>query len=170
MASLGRGKRVQVPRQMLIPTMKGKHHDEGVYKGIGFPHIKSIRVKCEMDSIKNHFAGAGYITKRGVINLQFDDDAPPPPKMTAAHTDAHILGVILVQKYGLKKGIELFGKKAYAAVVKEFTQIHKLEMYEPIMASDLSWEEKKKALESLLFIAENRNKDIKASKVANGSN
>ena len=28
MASLGRGKRVRVPRQMLIPTMKGKHHNE----------------------------------------------------------------------------------------------------------------------------------------------
>ena len=38
------------------------------------------------------------------------------------------------------------------------------------MASDLSWEEKKKALESLLFIAENRKRDIKASKVADDSN
>ena len=27
MASLGRGKRVRVPRQMLIPAMKVKHHD-----------------------------------------------------------------------------------------------------------------------------------------------
>ena len=26
-ASLGRGKRVRVPMQMLITTMKGKHHD-----------------------------------------------------------------------------------------------------------------------------------------------
>ena len=30
MSSLVRGKRVQVPSQMLIPTMKGKHHDGGV--------------------------------------------------------------------------------------------------------------------------------------------
>ena len=80
-----------------------------------------------MDRIKNQFATAGYSTKLGVINLQFDDDAPPPPKTTEAHTDAHILGVIFVQKYGIKKGIELFGEKAYAAVVKELTQIHKLD-------------------------------------------
>ena len=66
--------------------------------------------------------------------------------------------------------MELFGKKADATVVKELTQIHKLETYKPIMASDLSWEEKKKALESLLFITEKRNGDIKARKVANGSN
>ena len=66
--------------------------------------------------------------------------------MTEAQTNAHILGVILVQKYGLKKVIELFGEKADAAVVKELTQIHKLETYEPILSSDLSWEENKKAL------------------------
>ena len=47
--------------------------------------------------------------KTRFINLQFDDNGPPPPKITEAHTDAHILGVILVQQYGLKKGIELFG-------------------------------------------------------------
>ena len=59
--------------------------------------------------------------KRGVINVQFDNDAPPPPKMTEAHTDTHILGCILVQQYGLKKGIEMFGEKADTAVVKELT-------------------------------------------------
>ena len=49
MASLGRGKRVIVPRHMLISTMKGKHHDEGVYEVLGFPQVKSIRVECKMD-------------------------------------------------------------------------------------------------------------------------
>ena len=61
MASLGRGKRLIVPRQMLISTMKGKHHDEGVYEGLGFPQVKSIRVECKMDCIKNQFTAAGYI-------------------------------------------------------------------------------------------------------------
>ena len=79
MASLGRVKRVRVPRQMLIPTRKGKHHDEVVYEGVYFTLVKSIRFKCKMDCIKNQFSGFGYSTKRGVINLQFDDEAPPPP-------------------------------------------------------------------------------------------
>ena len=77
MASLVRGKRVQLPRKMLITTMKGKHHDEGFYKGVDFPQIKSIRVECKMYRIKNQFAAAGYSTKQGVINLQFDDNALP---------------------------------------------------------------------------------------------
>ena len=37
MAILGRGNILRVPRQMLIPTMKVKYHDEGVYEGGGFP-------------------------------------------------------------------------------------------------------------------------------------
>ena len=82
MASLVRGKRVRVPRRMLIPTMKGGNHDEVMYKEVGFPQVKSIRVECEMDCIKNHFSGAGYSTKGGDINLQFGDDAPPPPEIT----------------------------------------------------------------------------------------
>ena len=60
--------------------------------------------------------------------------------MTEAQTDAHILGVILVHQYGLKKGMELFVEKADAAVVKDITQIHELDTYETILDSDLSWE------------------------------
>ena len=80
-----------------------------------------------MDRITKQFAGSRYSTKRGVLNIHFNDDTPPPPKMMEAHTDAHILGIILVQQYGLKKGIELFGEKADASVVKELIHIHKLE-------------------------------------------
>ena len=169
MESLGICNRVQVPRQMIIPTMKRKHHEKEVYEGVGFPQIKSITVKCEMDRIKNHFAGAGYSNKRGVINLQFDNNAPASPNIMEDHTDAQILGFILVQKYGIKKGIELLSKKADVAVVKELTQTHKLETYEPIMASYMSWEKKKKALESLLFITEKRNRDINSQKLSDGS-
>ena len=67
-----------------------------MYEGVGFLQIKSIRDECEMDRIKNQFAGAGHSTKLGVVNLQFDDNAPPPPEMMEAHTDTQILGVVLV--------------------------------------------------------------------------
>ena len=82
-----------------------------MYKGVGLPQVKSIRSECEMDCTKNQFADARYSTKRGAINLQFDEDAPPPPKMTEAQTDANILGVILVQKYGLKKGLRCLERR-----------------------------------------------------------
>ena len=53
--------------------------------------------------------------------------------------------------------------------MKELTQIIDLETYQPILALSLSWKERKKVLESLLFITEKRNEDIKARTEANGS-
>ena len=49
------------------------------------------------------------------------------------------------------------------------TQINEFETYLPLKPSDLSWEEKKKAPESLIFVTEKRNGDIMAKKVADGS-
>jgi hypothetical protein len=89
--------------------------------------------------------------------------------MPEEHLDAHILGVTLVQQYSLKKGRELFGEKTDTVVTKEIKQINDLEMYKPILASYLPWEDKKKALQLLLFITEKRNGDIKARKIDDGS-
>ena len=75
----------------------------------------------------------------------------------------------MTQQYSMKKAKELFGDKADAAVMRELTQISEFETYVPLKASDLSWEEKKKALESLIFVTKKRNGDIKARKVADGS-
>ena len=54
-------------------------------------------------------------------------------------------------------------------VHKELEQIHKMDTYEPLYKANLSVEDRKKALASLLFITEKRNGDIKARKVADGS-
>ena len=56
-----------------------------------------------------------------------------------------------------------------AAVEKELSQINEMEAYEPLMASDLTWQDKKDALRSLLMITEKRNGNIKARQVADGS-
>ena len=44
-----------------------------------------------------------------------------------------------------------------------------MDTYEPVHKSDLMFEDRKKALASLMFITEKRNGDIKARKVADGS-
>jgi len=96
------------------------------YELVEFPQVKGGKVDCKADRIRNQFAGAGYNTKRGVINLQFEY-APPPNTATEEEQDTHIIGVMLVQQYSLKKGTELFGERADAAVKKELTQINDLE-------------------------------------------
>ena len=89
--------------------------------------------------------------------------------MTEERLDAHIVGVIMEQQHGLKKGIQIFGDKANVIVQKELKQIHELDTYEPMIASNMSWEEKKKTVESLLFITEKGNGDSKERKVADRS-
>ena len=66
----------------------------------------------------------------------------------------------MAQQYSMKKAKELLGDKADAAVMRELNQINDFETYVPMKSGDLSWKEKKKALESLIFVTEKRNGDI----------
>ena len=69
----------------------------------------------------------------------------------------------------MNKGLKLFGNKADVAVQKELSQIHAMDTYEPIMKSLITMEDRINTLESLMFIIEKINGDIKARKVADGS-
>ena len=80
-----------------------------------------------------------------------ENDVSLPETMTEEQSDAYIVGVIFAQHFSLKKGLELFGEKGETAVHKELEQIHKMDTYEPIYKADLSIEDRKKALASLLF-------------------
>ena len=93
----------------------------------------------------------------------------PPPKMIESQIESHLMEVVMAQQYSIKKTKEVFGDKTNAAVLRELTQINNFETYVLIKARDLSWEEKKKALESLIFVTEKIKGDIKARKGANGS-
>ena len=50
------------------------------------------------------------------MNLQFNDDVPPPQDMTKEQLDSSIIGFVLVQKYSTKKGTKLFGERDDTAV------------------------------------------------------
>ena len=75
----------------------------------------------------------------------------------------------MAQQYSTKKAKELSRDKADVAVMRELSQINDFGTYVSLKASDLSWEEKEKAFESLIFVTEKRNGDIKTRKVADGS-
>ena len=66
--------------------------------------------------------------------------------ITEEQLDAQTAGFIMAQQNGLQKGVQIFGDKANVAVQKELKKIHKLETYEPMLALDLPWEDKKKDL------------------------
>jgi len=90
--------------------------------------------------------------------------------MDEVNTNVEILGVIMINQYNLRKGLELFGDKAETATVKELSQIHEMGAYVPLEAGKLTAEQKAKALSALVFIVEKRDGRIKARKCAVGSN
>ena len=80
-----------------------------------------------------------------------------------------ITGVCNTQTYNLRKGILKYKDKGRNAVNKELTQLHNRKVFKPIHQSELTESEKKKAMNSLIFLTEKRDGTIKARACANGS-
>jgi hypothetical protein len=77
--------------------------------------------------------------------------------------------MMFIQTYSLNKGLKKFGQKGKDAVMKEMKQLHKRTVFEPILIEHLTPLERKRAMESLLFLVEKRDKKVKARTCANGS-
>jgi len=90
-------------------------------------------------------------------------------KLNLMHTKANKKGVSLVETYSLKKAIKKFGKKAEQSATKEMKQLHDRVCFKPINPTEMTADERKKAMESLIFLTEKRDGRIKARTVANGS-
>ena len=76
--------------------MQGKVYANGYYEGVGFPTPK--KRSTEWEEIGSQFAGAGYCTKRGVLNLQMHGTAPPP-KVRQSEIESRLVGVVMAQQY-----------------------------------------------------------------------
>jgi hypothetical protein len=74
-----------------------------------------------------------------------------------------------LQTYSLNKGLKKFGELGRQAAHKEMKQLHDRVVFKPILIKDMTVLEKKRAMESLIFLAEKRDQTIKARTCANGS-
>ena len=74
-----------------------------------------------------------------------------------------------VQSYSLSKGLKKFGQKGRDVVYKEMKQLNEIFAFEPIRVEDLTELERRRAMESLIFLVETRDKSIKGRACANGS-
>ena len=72
------------------------------------------------------------------------------------------------QQYILQKGLKVFGKRAYDSTKDEIKQLHFRNAFEPEDISNLTAEEKKKALDTLIFVTEKRTGEIKSRACING--
>jgi hypothetical protein len=73
------------------------------------------------------------------------------------------------QTYSLAKGIKAFGADGHQAAKKEMKQLHNHVVFIPLLVKELTQIEKRRAMESLIFLTEKKDGRIKASTCANGS-
>jgi hypothetical protein len=73
------------------------------------------------------------------------------------------------RQYQLEAGIKHFGDQHEIAVTKELQQFNTYGVFEPKSADELTDNDKKKVLASLIFLKEKRNEGIKARSCTNGS-
>ncbi len=73
------------------------------------------------------------------------------------------------QTYSLQRGLKHFGKKGYDAAYSEMKQLHDRTVFVPVNVQSLTPQEKRRAMESLIFLVEKRDGRVKARTCANGS-
>ena len=66
-----------------------------------------------------------------------------------------LFGIIL-QQYSIGAGLKKFQERGEKGVTKELTQMHNMSVFTPILKYDLTLEEKKKAILSLMLLKEKR--------------
>ena len=73
----------------------------------------------------------------------------------------HILGVAMAQVYSLKKGLKEFGQDGKNAVQSELQQHHDMDTYFPINPNELTRQQKREALESLMNLVKSETDELK---------
>ena len=74
----------------------------------------------------------------------------------------HVPRVAMAQVYSLKKGLEEFGQEGKNTVQPELQQHYDMDTYCPIDPKELSRQEKREVLESLMNLVKKRDGRIKA--------
>ena len=80
-----------------------------------------------------------------------------------------ILGVAMEQHFSLTPILKKFGSKGEIEVSNELTKLHTMSTYYPVDPTTLTKQQNLDALNSLMFLIEERNEEIKAQACADGS-
>ena len=101
----------------------------------------------------------------------FVDDVTHQIDQVMCTTLEEVLGVMayLLTQYKLKPGLWKFGTRGAKAALKEMIQLHIMDTWTPMDAGKLSWEQRMRALSSLLFLKEKQTGDIKGRACINGA-
>ncbi len=112
-------------------------------------------------------SGQSYPTTESAA-MFFQQSTVRTPLSSEAESKEYMIGHIMMQQLFLQKGLKVFGKPGEAAVEKELQQMKDMDAYAPIDPSTLSEEEKKDAINQLMFLTQKRCGKIKARSCADG--
>jgi hypothetical protein len=113
------------------------------------------------------------IPSYGHLKVRDGDESLPtvarPNEFKGGRHQSHvILQSIIMTHYNLKQGIKIFGDKGKKAVLAELQQLYDRDVMTPINKCDLTPEERKGALQYLMFLKEKRCGTIKGRGYAEG--
>ena len=80
----------------------------------------------------------------------------------------NVKGAQFVQQFILKEGLKRFGERGKRAATKEVDQLDQRNCFRPILVSELTPAERKKAMVALMFLCEKRDGTCKGRMVYNG--
>lgn len=109
---------------------------------------------------------------RGYLMAQMNTNVAAP-HFDAAHLSnaspaLYPLMETLMTQYGIKKGLQIFGKDGDEAVSKEMQQLHDLDVLQPKPPTALNHNQKRSALQYLMFLKQKRDGRIKGRGCADG--
>ena len=81
--------------------------------------------------------------------------------MSEEEVDKHIVGMVLIQQYNLKIGLNLFVDKGEKEVTKELTQLYNMETFIPMYYTKLTKQKIVEALSSLVVLVDKRGCRVK---------
>jgi len=141
----------------------------------GQPYILSPKGSVVYDTGDTYVEGQAHFSvsslqqafQEGVthINVTEGDSI----EMTQDEINAHVVGVAMLQQFSLKAGLKHFGKGGEEAVTSELTQMHDMHTYVPIDPESMTPQQKSETLNSLIFLTEKRNGDVKSRMCGDGS-
>ena len=143
------------------------------------PVRRSTRVRQEVERFVPTFERQypkqyNHLNAQTMKKTEYDTDIA---KVAAMYMDslnetsiqAEETGKSFLETYNLRKGIQKFGERGRKAAHKEMKQLHDRVCFRPINPGTMTETERKRALESLIFLTEKKTGEVKARTVANGS-
>ncbi len=118
--------------------------------------------KRETHTFAEEFQGDGEMQ---LLAIGEEDQEIAP--LAEHEVEEHIVGVVMTQ-YMIGQGLKLFQRRGEEAITSELGKLHNMQTFVPVHRSELTDEEHKRAVGSLMFLKEKRDQSIRGRMVADG--